>query len=189
MVLIHQGAVRVEPEPVTAIQEEGQRLTAGHRPPLASGTTRIRPLMDHGPRHQAIGGATTPAQTPDSPVHTSSPREWTFVKLWTTETWQLSAHRFICSTPAVFCWLAPGAMREKSKAQTKDKCKNPGPGMARAPHTNPKPLEQQEWAEQKPPCKRASGPLLFPPSCLPCHALLARLHYPWQPNRAKGTLL
>ncbi|CAM4596505.1 unnamed protein product [Leuciscus chuanchicus] len=42
-------------------------------------------------------------------------------------------------------------MREKSKAQTKDKCKNPGPGMARAPHTNPKPLEQQEWAEQKPP--------------------------------------
>lgn len=67
MVLIHQGAVRVEPEPVTAIQEEGQRLTAGHRPPLASGTTRTRPLMDRGPRHQATGGASAPAQTPDAP--------------------------------------------------------------------------------------------------------------------------
>lgn len=57
---------------------------------------------------------------------------------------------------AAFCWLPPGAIQEKSEAQTKDKCKNPGPVMARAPHTNPKLMEQQEWAEQKPPCKRAS---------------------------------
>lgn len=96
MVLIHQGAVRVEPEPVTAIQEEGQRLTAGHCPPLASGTTRTRPLMD-----QATGGAaTTPAQTPDAPStppHPENGSDWPLCQAL-DETRQLSEHRFTCST-------------------------------------------------------------------------------------------
>lgn len=88
MVLIHQGAVRVEPEPVTAIQEGGQRPTVGHWPPLTStaagGMTQTRPLMAtvlvEGPHHKATGGATTAAQTTDAPephycpfIHTSSP--------------------------------------------------------------------------------------------------------------------
>lgn len=88
MVLIHQGAVRVEPEPVTAIQEGLQRPTVGHWTPItstvASGMTRTRPLMAtvlvEGPHHKATGSATIVAQTTDAPepcyrpfIHTSSP--------------------------------------------------------------------------------------------------------------------
>lgn len=59
---------------MTAIQEGGQRLPAGPRPPLtsiaAAGTTRTRPLMatvpDEGPKHKAIGAATTLTQTTDA---------------------------------------------------------------------------------------------------------------------------
>lgn len=99
MVLIHQGAVRVEPEPVTAIQEEGQRLTAGHCPPLASGTTQTRPLTDRAPRHQATGGASAPAQTPDAPhtpPHPENPSDWPLCQALDTPATRHG--RFTCST-------------------------------------------------------------------------------------------
>lgn len=101
MVLIHQGAVRVEPEPVTAIQEGGQRPTAGLWPPLtntaADGTTRTRPLtataLVEAPRQKATGGATIAAQTTDAPLLPLYPHLLTlrmdpispFVRLWTTK--------------------------------------------------------------------------------------------------------